>query len=90
MPKKTRREKLRAARRPVNVPTVQSRPVGQVTPESATRSAVSNYAATAVRPNAAAVTANFDYSYVYRDLRRILLVAGTFFAILIALSFVIR
>jgi hypothetical protein len=32
----------------------------------------------------------FDYAYVYRDLRRIALLAGFFFAVLIALSFVIK
>lgn len=33
---------------------------------------------------------NPDYSYVIKDLKRIGLLAGTFFIILIALSFIIR
>ena len=33
---------------------------------------------------------NPDYTYVKRDLRRIGLLAGSFFVILIALSFVLR
>jgi hypothetical protein len=31
-----------------------------------------------------------DYSYVMKDLRRIAILAGTFFAILIALSFILN
>ena len=33
---------------------------------------------------------NPDYSYVIKDLKRIGLLAGTFFAILIALSFILK
>ena len=33
---------------------------------------------------------NPDYSYVRKDLKRIAALAGTFFAILIALSFIIK
>jgi hypothetical protein len=33
---------------------------------------------------------NPDYSYIKRDLRRILLIAGSFLVVMIALKFVIR
>jgi len=33
---------------------------------------------------------NPDYSYVVKDLRRIGILAGTFFAILVALSFILK
>jgi hypothetical protein len=33
---------------------------------------------------------NPDYSYIKRDLRRILLIAGSFVAIMIVLSFILR
>ncbi len=38
----------------------------------------------------AAVEFNPDYTYIKRDLRRIGLLAGSFFAVLVALSFVLR
>lgn len=38
----------------------------------------------------AAVEFNPDYTYVKRDLRRTGLLAGSFFALLVALSFVLR
>lgn len=37
-----------------------------------------------------AVEFNPDYTHIKRDLRRIGLLAGSFFAILVALSFVLR
>lgn len=39
---------------------------------------------------AAAPRAQFDYTYVRQDLKRIILLAGSFVVILVALSFVIR
>lgn len=33
---------------------------------------------------------NPDYSHIKRDLRRILLIAGSFFAIMVFLSFVVK
>ncbi len=33
---------------------------------------------------------NPDYSYIKRDLRRILLIAGSFVAVMIVLSFILR
>ncbi len=38
----------------------------------------------------AAATANFDYPYVKKDLRRIGILAGSFIVVLVALSFFIR
>ncbi len=37
-----------------------------------------------------ATTANFDYTYVRKDLRRIGILAGSFIVVLVALSFFIR
>ena len=42
------------------------------------------------RRRAASAPFREDYSYVYRDLRRIVVLAAAMFAILIALSFVLR
>lgn len=42
-------------------------------------------------PSGRAITPQtFDYSHIYSDLKRIALFAGFFFAVLIALSFVIK
>jgi hypothetical protein len=92
MPKKTRREKLRAARRPLTVPTVDRGVPGPSEGITADSGPSEQVTPVAPRPRTpvAPQTFNFDYSYVYRDLRRIFVLAGTFFALLIALSFVIR
>jgi len=42
------------------------------------------------RTSASSVEFNPDYSYVIRDLKRIGTLAGTFFVILIILSFILR
>lgn len=88
MPKKTKREKIRASRRPINVGAITPRAVEPLRESSAPRAAVS--AAARSTSASAAAEMRFDYTYVYRDLRRILLLAGFFFAVLIALSFVIK
>ena len=41
-------------------------------------------------PAAAATQANFNYTYVKKDLGRIAVLAGSFVVVLIALSFVIK
>ena len=41
-------------------------------------------------PAAATVQANFDYTYVKKDLGRIAVLAGSFVVVLIALSFFIK
>ena len=43
-----------------------------------------------VAPAAATAQANFDYTYVKKDLSRIAILAGSFVAVLIVLSFIIR
>ena len=83
MPQKTRRQKIRAASKPVNVPQV-SKPMA---PASAPTNAVENRQVTTTLSPAPQAT--FDYTYVYRDLRRIGLLALSFFVILVALSFVL-
>ncbi len=82
MPKKTRKMKQRAALRrsavglmEENAPEMEGAPA-DVTPRFSASRVVS--------------TVSYDYSYIYRDLKRIALFAGFFFAVLIALSFVIK
>jgi hypothetical protein len=43
-----------------------------------------------VAPAAATAQANFDYTYVKKDLGRIAILAGSFVAVLIVLSFFIK
>ncbi len=88
MPKKTRREKLRASRRPMNMPVATPVAAPQAAEATASRPAPAAAAASrnAVMPKAL----TFDYSYVYRDLRRIFILAVSFFILLVVLSFVIR
>jgi hypothetical protein len=65
----------------------------QIRSETASRSVASQSAAT---PSLSGTTRSWrddfnpDYSYVIKDLRRIGLLAGTFLAILILLSFFLR
>ncbi len=84
MPKKTRREKLRASRRPLNIPQAAPRS-GPAPTTTADRPTI------APAPTRVAVPQlTFDYHYVYNDLRRIAILAVSFFALLIVLSFVLR
>jgi hypothetical protein len=83
MPKKTRKMKQRAALRreaigasEVTTPEMENAPV-----EAAPR-----FSPSRVVPS----TATYDYSHIYRDLKRIALFAGFFFAVLIVLSFIIK
>lgn len=87
MPKKTRKMKQRAAERRGTLNAGM--------PERAEMSPTES-AGGAPRPRAdfsasRAVSAiTFDYSYIYADLKRIAVFAVFFFAVLIALSFVIK
>ncbi len=88
MPKKTRKMKQRAAMR---------RGVPETTQDSNSESdAAQVFAATptarAILPTAGRVVtpATYDYSHIYSDLKRIAIFATFFFAVLIALSFVIK
>ncbi|MEP7357152.1 MAG: hypothetical protein ABI847_07920 [Anaerolineales bacterium] len=61
-------------------PAAPANPRARVAPGLALRSA---------RPSAAA-PAEFDYTYIKHDLRRIAILAGSFIVILVGLSFFIR
>lgn len=81
MPKKSRKMKQRASLRRGVGPEVEM-DEGEGTAESvATIRADSNRAFSPM---------TYDYSHIYTDLKRILLMAGFFFVVLIALSFVIK
>jgi hypothetical protein len=87
MPKKTRKMKQRAAERRGMMQTGM--------PESAemsTESAAGSVPRTRADFGASRVVSpvTFDYSYIYSDLKRIAVFAVFFFAVLIALSFVIK
>ncbi len=88
MPKKTRKMKERAALR-----RAQSRPIEENADKAFVTSAGEGSARMrpAFTPSGRAITPQtFDYSHIYGDLKRIALFAGFFFAVLIALSFVIK
>lgn len=82
MPKKTRKAKIRAAQRPLNVSPVPT--VSSVT--EPTRTAIT----AAPIANRTVAMPTFDYSYVSRDLRRIGLLALFFFLVMFALWFVVE
>ncbi len=86
MPKKTRKMKQRAAQR--------REMLGPYQPASAEPSAAKDAAVVSTRSAfasaRAAATFSYDYSHVYADLKRIAVLAGFFFAVLIALSFIIK
>ncbi len=88
MPKKTRKMKQRAAMRRTYQAAEQEQNV-EATETVPQETTVRMRPATPA--SARAVTPlTFDYSYIYSDLKRIGLFAGFFFAVLIALSFVIK
>lgn len=91
MPKKTRKMKQRAALR---------RETGSAPQRPAIQEAGSTTGAPTIAPSRAILSASpvnrglspltFDYSYIYGDLKRIAVFAVFFFAVLIALSFIIK
>ncbi len=82
MPKKTKR-KVSAVVTPAPAPEVMEvRTMEPPVPAASSRSFSRRAAATQVEFNP-------DYSYVVKDLKRIGTLAGTFFVILIALSFIL-
>ncbi len=98
MPQKTRSQKERAAARRESGQfkrPIAPAPIELEAPDvdtgltlnvpSAPKRRVSNAAAMAYNPQT-----EFDYSYVYSDLRRIGLLALVCFAVMVALAFVIR
>lgn len=89
MPKKTRKMKQRAAMRravqPLDVQAVEDVATEAAAPEQApVRMRTAYNTARTVTP------LTFDYSHIYSDLKRIAIFAVFFFAVLIALSFVIK
>jgi hypothetical protein len=96
MPQKTRREKERAAQRretgqyraPIAPPPIETTAPDRTTGLTRTApSAARQTAATPMIPRSA--DAEFNYSYVYADLRRIAILAVLCFGIMIALAFVL-
>lgn len=81
MPKKSRRMKERAALRRSTMPEATVSPEGAAAESRTTLSPSTRV--TFAMPS-------FDYSHIYSDLRRIAFFAIFFFAVLIALSFVIQ
>jgi len=86
MPKKTRKMKQRASMRR-SVPAGEPSTLEQE--EDAPQTTLTNR--TILQSVSRVITpATYDYSHVFSDLKRIALFAGFFFAVLIALSFVIK
>lgn len=99
MPQKSRRDKERAAARresgQYRAPVAPA-PIEMPAPDAEFGLTTSMPAATARRAAPAhhampvSADSDFDYSYVYADLRRIALLAVLCFGIMIALAFVLR
>ncbi len=94
MPKKTRKAKVRASQRPINVGYAPA-PSGTAPvapPLEPTRETFAPRPMAAPTPvvTRSAAPASYDYTYVYRDLRRIGLLALAFFAIMFVLWFIVE
>ena len=93
MPKKTRKAKIRASQRPINA---RYNPGAPAPDSTGTLEATGEPFAPrpAARPTAVVgrimPAATYDYGYVYRDLRRIGLLALTFFVIMFVLWFLVE
>lgn len=88
MPKKTRKAKIRVAQRPIKV----GYPVGPTTSTAETiRQPLAPRTVPAAQMSSrSAASLSVDYRYVYRDLRRIALLAGTFFALMFVIWFLVE
>jgi hypothetical protein len=88
MPKKSRKAKVRAAQRPIRT----TYPVGPaVTPKRQPGESMTPRAAsTSAAPARTGVALTFDYQYVYKDLRRIALLAATFFGLMFIVWFLVE
>jgi hypothetical protein len=88
MPKKTRKAKMRAAQRPLRVgyPAGMTAPIAEPVRDAFAPRAV----APALMPSRTAAPVMFDYRYVYKDLRRIALLAGTFFVLMFVIWFIVE
>ncbi len=92
MPKKyqgTGRTAKKARKRAAFRPTPPSGTVSPAVPRTPT-STLARPAGSLGRSGGAATIRTEDYTYIYSDLRRIFILAAIMFAILIALSFVIK
>lgn len=95
MPKKTRKAKMRAAQRPVTpgyvapVPRPVEREDRPVSARPSYASSGAPVSRSAAMPRAASPI-TLDYGYVFRDLRRIALLAAGFFVIMLVLWYVIE
>lgn len=87
MPKKTRKAKMRAAQRPIKVGYPVMPPGGN---EPIRETLVMRPASPSSAPIKSSATAIFDYRYVFRDLRRIGLLAGTFFVLMFVIWFLVE
>ena len=87
MPKKTRKAKVRASQRPINTGYAPSVSAPETNP---TRETFAPRAAAAPVTSRAIAPQTFDYGYVYRDLRRIGLLAVFFFLLMFILWFLVE
>jgi len=88
MPKKTRKMKQRAAmRRGASLTQTPENDVQAAGASASEPLAPSRVLLSSARP---VTPLTFDYTHIYDDLKRIVLFAGFFFALLVALSFVIK
>jgi hypothetical protein len=62
----------------------------QIRKETATTASAANPAAASRAPSSSLPVFNPDYTYIIKDLRRIGVLAGSFIAILIVLSFILK
>jgi hypothetical protein len=88
MPKKSRKAKVRAAQRPIRT----TYPVGPAAPskEQSRESFTPRSATLSPAPSRIGAPLAFDYQYVYKDLRRIGLLAATFFGLMFILWFIVE
>jgi hypothetical protein len=87
MPKKTRKAKMRAAQRPIRV-GYPAGPTALI--KEPMRETIAPRAASPLSGSSrSAVPIVFDYRYVFQDLRRIALLAGTFFALMFVVWFLV-
>ncbi len=94
MPKKTRKAKIRASQRPINVgyPSAARVSAPAAPAMEPTRETFAPRPAATAAPivTRVAAPATYDYHYVYRDLRRIGILAACFFAVMLILWYVVE
>ncbi len=88
MPKKTRKAKMRAAQRPIKVG--YPAPATMPTPEPGRETFAPRAVIPTVTASRSAAAPTFNYQYVYHDLRRIALLAGTFFVLMLIIWFLVE